>query len=124
MAKSSIRRRKLYSRPAHSQMKLYRAISEEHLHNVSDTLAMRFKRTGETVYTTTFIYRPTGDEILERDDSEERGVELKRFDPYFWSVKLNGGPTTADALERVLAAPHAFRIDYSARELLFKTAEG
>jgi hypothetical protein len=100
------------------------AIGEEHLHDASDTLAMRFKRTGETVYTTTFIYRPNGDEILERDDSEERGTELKHFDPYFWSVKLNGGPATADALEQVLAAPHAFRIDYSARELLFKTAEG
>lgn len=98
------------------------AIGEEHLHDASDTLVMRFKRTGETVYTTTFIHRPTGDEILERADSEEGGTELKYFDPYFWSVKLNGGPTTGEALEQALAAPHAFRIDYSARELLFKTA--
>lgn len=99
------------------------AINEEHLHDASDTLAMRFKRTGETAYRTTFIYRPTGDEILERDDSEQGGVELKYFDPYFWSVKLNGGPATSEALERALAGSHAFRIDYPARELLFKTAE-
>jgi len=100
------------------------AIGDEHLLDASDTLAMRFKRIGETAYTTTFIYRPTGNEILERDDSEEGGAELKYFDPYFWIVKLNGGPTTGEALEQALAAPHAFRIDYSARELLFKTAEG
>lgn len=99
------------------------AIGEEHLHDASDTLAMRFKRTGEMDYKTTFIYRPTGAEILERDDSEQDGVALRYFDPYFWSVKLNGGPTTGEALERALAGPHAFRIDYSARELLFKTAE-
>jgi hypothetical protein len=28
------------------------------------------------------------------------------------------------ALEQALAVPHAFRIDYSAREPLFKTTEG
>lgn len=100
------------------------AIGEEHLHDALDTLTMRFKRTGETAYTTTFIYRPTGDVILERGDSEEGGGELRYFDPYFWSVRLNGGPTTGQALEQALAAPHAFRIDYSARELLFKTAVG
>lgn len=100
------------------------AIGEEHLHNASDTLTMRFKRTGEMAYRTTFIYRPTGNEILERDDSDQGGAELKYFDPYFWSVKLNGGPVTGEALERALAGPHAFRIDYSARELLFKTVEG
>jgi hypothetical protein len=100
------------------------AIGEECLHDASDTLAMRFKRTGEMAYRTTLIYRPTGDEILEREESEQDGVELKYFDPYFWSVKLNGGPTTSEALERALAGPHAFRIDYSARELLFKTVEG
>ncbi|AZG10199.1 hypothetical protein EGT29_21300 [Pigmentiphaga sp. H8] len=99
------------------------AIGEEHIHDASDTLAMRFKRTGEVAYKTTFIYRPTGDEILERDDSELDGVELKYFDPYFWTVKLNGGPATGEALECALAEPHAFRIDYAARELLFKTAE-
>jgi len=75
-------------------------------------------------YKTIFIYRPTGDEILERDDSEQDGAQLKYFDPYFWSVKLNGGPATGEALERALTGPHAFRIDYSARELQFKTAEG
>lgn len=31
---------------------------------------------------------------------------------------------TGEALEKALAGAHAFRIDYSARELLFKTAEG
>lgn len=100
------------------------AIGEEHLHNASDTLAMRFKRTGETAYTTTLIYRPTGDEVLKRGDSDEGGVELKYFDPYFWSVKLNGEPTTGETLEQALAGPHAFRINYPERELLFKTVEG
>jgi hypothetical protein len=99
------------------------AIGEEHLHDASDTLAIRFKRTDEAVYTTTFIYRPTGEEILERDDSEDGGPSLKYFDPYFWNVRLNGGSTTGEALEQALALPHAFRIDYPARQLLFKTAE-
>lgn len=97
------------------------AIGEEHLHEASDTLAMRFKRTGKMVYTTTFIYRPTGDEILERDDSDERGAELKYFDPHFWSVKLNGGPATEKTLEQALAGPYAFRTEYSTREILFNT---
>ncbi|MCD4482922.1 DUF5677 domain-containing protein [Chromobacterium vaccinii] len=100
------------------------AIGEEHLHDASDTLTMRFKRTSEMAYKTTFIYRPTGDVILERYDSEQDGIELKYFDPYFWNVKLNGGPTTVEALEQALAGPNAFRIDYSAQELLFKTTEG
>ncbi|MFY9329187.1 MAG: hypothetical protein WAO76_14420, partial [Georgfuchsia sp.] len=79
---------------------------------------------GEMAYTTTLIYRPTGDEVLERGDSDEGGAELKYFDPYFWSVKLNGEPITSDALDQALAAPHAFRINYPARELLFKTVKG
>jgi hypothetical protein len=100
------------------------AIGEERFHDVSDTLTVRFKRTGETAYTTTFIYRPAGNDVLERTDSEAGSTELKYFDPYFWIVKLNGGPATDEALERALAGPHAFRIDYPSRELLFKTTEG
>lgn len=97
------------------------AVGEEYLHEASETLAIRFRRTGETVYRSTFIYRPTGEEILERDDSDEDGAELKYFDPYFWNVKLNSNPTTREALEHAIAGPHAFRIDCSTWELLFKT---
>lgn len=98
-------------------------IGEERTHNASDTLAVRFKRTGEATYATTFVYRPSGDEILERTDSDS-GPELKYFDPCFWSVKLNGGPTTTTVLEQALAKPHAFRIDYPNHQLLFKTTDG
>ncbi len=97
------------------------AIGEDHLHEASDTLTMRFERASESVYTTSFIYRPTGQEILTRDDSKEDGVNLRYFDPYFWNVQLNGKPTTRNALEQALALPHAFRINYSAREIFFKT---
>ena len=38
------------------------------MRDASDTLAMPFKRTGELACKTTFIYRPTGDEILEHAD--------------------------------------------------------
>jgi hypothetical protein len=97
------------------------AIGEHHVQDASETLSMRFAHISEGLYSTTFIYRPTGDEILEREDSEASGADLKYFDPFFWTVELNGQSATENALEQALGGPHAFRIDYSTRKILFKT---
>lgn len=97
------------------------AIGECHVQEASETLSMRFAHISEGLYSTTLIYRPTGDEILEREDSQASGADLKYFDPYFWSVELNGQSATEKALEQALCCPHASRVDYSSRKILFKT---
>jgi hypothetical protein len=97
------------------------AIGESHVEDASETLSMRFTHISEALYSTTFIYRPTGDEILEREDSEASGADLTYFDPFFWSVELNGQSATENALQQALDSPHAFRIDYSTRKIQFKT---
>ena len=96
-------------------------IGEEHLLEFSDAITMRVRRTEEEIYTTTVIDRRTGDEVLERADREDGSVELLYFDPYFWTVSIDGGPATEATLERAIDARHAFRVDPNARELHFKT---
>ncbi len=97
------------------------AIGDEHSVDANDDITLRFRRTEEDVFTTTYIYRPTGAEVLERADDEEGGVELIGLDPYFWNFILNDGPATEAALNAATEARHAFRVDHHKREIRFKS---
>ena len=97
------------------------AVGEHHDHELSDEITMRFRRTEEDIYTTTVIYRPTGDEVLERADGDDGSVDLLSLDPYFWTFSLNGRPATEIALEKAISERHAFRVDPEKREIDFKS---
>jgi hypothetical protein len=95
---------------------------EEAIHDVSDDIAIRWRRSAEDVLATTYIYRGTGDAVLERIDHENGDVDLVWADPVFWTFTVNGGPATEALLERAIAGQHAHRVDHVRREILIKTA--
>lgn len=97
------------------------AIGAEIELNPSREIALRVKRTGEEEFHTTYVHRPTGENVLERVELSEGGVELRYVDPFFWTFKLNGEPVTERALEEALTKPHAQRIDHNTREIHLKT---
>lgn len=96
-------------------------IGEAQLVDATDEIQLRIRRTDERLYTTTYIHRPAGAEVLERSDDEDGTTQLLFFDPYFWTVFLDGGPATEGALEQAIENRHAHRIDHLNREIHFKT---
>jgi hypothetical protein len=110
------------SQPADETEPPEMAIGESHMLDASDEIALRVERTASDTLTTSYVYRPTDDVVLERADYEEGGVDLLSFDPIYWTFVLNGGPVTSSMLERALAQPHAHRIDVGERRILLKTA--
>jgi hypothetical protein len=98
------------------------AVGEETILDVSDDVALRLRRPAEEVLETTYIYRTTGDPVLERVDHENGDVDLAWVDPVFWTFSVNGRPATEALLERAFAGNHAHRVDHLRREILVKTA--
>ncbi|NTI17053.1 hypothetical protein G6L29_15545 [Agrobacterium rhizogenes] len=91
--------------------------------DATDDIQMVFTRTAKSIVDTAYVYRPTGEVILERSDSDEDGAELKWFEPVFWAVSLNGKPATERALIKAMEKPRAFRIDHIKHAIIFKTDE-
>lgn len=87
----------------------------------NEEIALRVKRIGQEEFQTTYVHRPTGENVLERVELGEGVTELRYVDPFFWSFKLNGEPVTERALEEALTKPHAQRIDHNSREIHLKT---
>lgn len=96
-------------------------IGKDQLIDATDEIQLRIRRIDGCLYTTTYIHRPSGAEVLERTDDEDGSTHLKFFDPYFWTIILDGGPATESALETAIADRHAHRIDHLKREIHFKT---
>ena len=96
-------------------------VGESTLHDATSEIQMRFTKTTDAIVDVDYIYKKTGEVVLERTGSEETGDELKWFEPVFWAVEINGEPTTENFLIEALTEPHAFRVDHINRVIKFKT---
>ncbi len=96
-------------------------IGQSESFHATDDIQLVFTRTAEDNFDVVYVYRPTGEVVLERSDSEENGAELKWFEPVFWKVSLNGTPVTEQALIKALEEPHVFRVDHIEHTIVFKT---
>lgn len=98
------------------------AIGDDTIVDVSKQLSLQMHRIDENETLMRYICRETGENVLERAEFEDGSAELRYFDPFFWTIRLNGASTTETQLEQALTLSHAYRIDHEARELLFKTS--
>jgi hypothetical protein len=71
------------------------------------------------------VYRckATGEEVLRRIDKDDE-VSLDSFDPFYWTLVVNGKPVTQGRLDEAMRKPHAFRIDHTTRTIEWKTNDG
>jgi hypothetical protein len=78
-------------------------------------------RESETALSVIFVDIDSGAQVLRRRESEDEGQSLEWFDPLFWKLTINGKPATRPAFDELEKSPFAFRIDFEAREILFKS---
>ncbi|MBR0558155.1 hypothetical protein J5J10_20880 [Ciceribacter sp. L1K23] len=96
-------------------------VGETALHDASEEIQIRFTKVTEDKINVEYIYKNTEEVVLERSSSEQAGEELKWFEPVFWSVEVNDGPTTEKFLIEALTEPHAYKVDHINRLIKFKT---
>jgi len=78
-------------------------------------------RESDTALSIVFIDIDSGEHVLRRRDSEDEGQSLEWFDPLFWRLIINDKPATSAAFDKLQELPFAFRVDFEAREILFKS---
>jgi hypothetical protein len=78
-------------------------------------------RESETTLSIVFIDIGSGEQVLRRRESEDEGQSLEWFDPLFWRLTINDKPATNAVFEKMQELPFAFRVDFEAREILFKS---
>lgn len=100
------------------------AVDEVKIVDVSEEIALRWRRMAEDSLETLYLDRASGEQVLERIDHEDGSVELVWADPVYWTFTLNGGTMTQAELDRVIQGPHAFRVDHLKRRILFKAEAG
>lgn len=102
-------------------------LNEEHF-KIGETVLMETEgdvqiavtRTALDSITMTYTYLPTGDVVLRRSETEGEVGGLEWFDPVFWTVVVNGAPTTERMAEKIEGDRMAFKIDHVAHTLSFK----
>ncbi|WP_271025219.1 DUF5677 domain-containing protein [Rhizobium sp. RCAM05973] len=99
------------------------AVGETVSMEVTDQITILITRTTENTVDLAYICRADGQIVLERTSTEDEGGELKSFDPFFWTISVNGTAATEKALETAIASRHLFKVDHVERKLTFKTDE-
>lgn len=98
-------------------------VGETILLTETDDLAVEVTMTAKDVVQSVYRCKITGEEVLRRTDADD-GVSLDMFDPFYWTLAVNGKPVTHTQLDEVMRQPHAFKIDHTARTIDWKTSEG
>jgi hypothetical protein len=83
-------------------------------------IRINVKRTSLESIEVAYVYLPTGDVVLRRSEKEGEGGSLEWFDQMFWTVLINGAPTTERAADEALRGRMAFKIDHLKRTISFK----
>jgi hypothetical protein len=98
------------------------AVGETIVLTETDDIKIETTKIAETVFESTYRHKATGEVVLRRSDSEEKGTSLINFDPIFWNVLVNGKPTTEAQLQEIENARWAFKADHQSHTLSFKIA--
>jgi hypothetical protein len=67
-----------------------------------------------------YVYLPTNDVVLRRSVTEGEGGSVDWFDQVFWTVVVNGAPTTERVVKRIQGDRMAFKVDHISRRIMFK----
>lgn len=85
------------------------------------TIRLEVTRNSEVDLTVVFYDVLSSQPVLRRHESEEEGGSLEWFDPFFWSVSIDGAPASERSFTEMEKNGFAFRVDPETRQLLFKT---
>lgn len=89
--------------------------------DVTDEIRILITRNNDDSADLVYHYRATGEVVLERSDSENKGAQLSWFDPLFWSVSINGQPATERMLTEFQETDWAFKVNHNDRTIQIKT---
>lgn len=78
-------------------------------------------RTSQNDIQMAYVYLPTGDVVLRKSETDGEGGGLDWFDPIFWTLVLNGKPTTEQKMTAISGSPLAFKVDHFEKRILLKT---
>lgn len=96
------------------------SVGESMVLTETEDISIEVTMVSEDVVESVYRYKPTGDVVLRRTDSDN-GVSLDQFDAFYWTVNLNNNPATDAQLAGLADQPLAFKADHNARILHLKT---
>lgn len=98
------------------------SVGESMVLTETEDLSIEVTMVSEDMVESVYRYKPTGDVVLRRTDSDE-GVSLDQFDAFYWTVILNNNPATDAQLAGLADQPLAFKADHNARILHLKSGD-